>query len=458
MELHWLGVRELNEGYQSRQFSPVEVVQALLDRIEATNGRLHAFLTVEADHALAQAKLAEAAWAKGQPLGPLHGVPYGVKDLLDVKGQTTTCHSKRMLQHTAQQDAVTLQHLERAGAIRLGKLALHEFAIGGPAFDLPFPPARNPWNLAHHPGGSSSGSGSAVAAGLVPLAIGTDTGGSVRNPAGACGVSGLKPTYELVSRQGVYPLAFTLDHVGPLARSVEDNAYMLDGLVGTSMSGIGGEDGSSSTVQSPLQGLRIGFVRHFHEKDMQASDDTVAALNAAAAQFEALGARVVDVQLPSLETFNDPQKIILWSEGWSVHSKGLIEHPEDYCATSRRKLLPGAFLSAGDYIHALQKRQVLIRAVDDVLQEVDVLLVANSMEPPCLIDDEVDVARTYMRQARSPFNLTGHPALALPCGFSQTGLPLSMQLVGRWHEDARVLNVGRAFESVTTWHQQHPTL
>jgi aspartyl-tRNA(Asn)/glutamyl-tRNA(Gln) amidotransferase subunit A len=393
---------------------------------------------------------------KGQIAGALHGVPYGVKDLIDMAGQVTSCHSKVMSGRVAKHDAVVVRQLKAAGAISLGKLALHEFAIGGPAFDLPFPPARNPWNIKHHPGGSSSGSGAAVAAGLMPMAIGTDTGGSVRNPASACGLVGIKATYDLVSREGVFPLAFSLDNVGPLTRTVKDAAWFLDAMAGH-LPGHG-TDSCAAHLEQGVKGLRVGFVRHFHENDIKADPEVRAALEESARVFKELGATVVDVTLPSLSLFNDTQKVFLMSEGWAVHSRWLKERPMDYCQMSRRKLMAGAFLSAGDYVHAMQKRGELIEAVNEVLHDVDVLLVANSMDPACEIDDLAAVVRTYGRQARAAFNLTGHPALAVPNGMSSGGLPLSLQIIGRFWDEKTVLRVGAAFERATDWHTRRPPL
>lgn len=456
MDLHWLSAAQLHQGYLDRRFSPVEVVEALLVRVRHLNPALAAFLHVDEAMALQAAREAEQGFFKRRVVSGLMGVPYAVKDLIDMAGQVTSCHSKLRLNHVAAHDAVVIRHLRATGGVGLGKLALHEFAIGGPAFDLPFPPARNPWNLEHHPGGSSSGSGAAVAAGLVPLALGTDTGGSVRNPAGATGVVGLKPTYDLVSREGVFPLSFSLDHVGPLARTVRDVAWLLDAMVGH-LPGMGSSS-CARELDRGVKDLKIGFVRHFHEKDMVADPEVVAALNDSTRVFESLGATVLDVQLPPLGVMNDTQKVILMSEGWAVHGRWLKERPMDYCSMSRRKLLTGAFLQAGEYVEAMQKRRELKFAVDQVLRDVDVLLVVNSMEPACRIDDEAAVVRTYGRQARSPFNLTGHPALVLPNGLHSTGLPLSMQLVGRCWEEATLLRVGAAFEAATSWHRQHPAI
>ena len=456
MQAHWLSASQISEAYRNKTLSPVELVQALLDRIDSVDHKTHAFLQVDRDHALQQARLAENDFMRGQAGGALHGVPFAVKDIIDIAGQATTCHSKVMEGHQAKQDAVVIRNLRAAQAICLGKLALHEFAIGGPSFDLPFPAARNPWDLNHHPGGSSSGSGAAVAAGLVPLALGTDTGGSVRHPAAACGIAGLKATYDLVSRNGVYPLAFSLDHVGPMARTVKDIALLLDALTGKVPGS--SQDSAAADLERGVKGLRVGFVRHFHEQDMIADAEMAASLEQAAKMFESLGASVCDVKLPTLETFASTQKVIQMSECWAVHHRWLIERPQDYAQMSRRKLLPGAFLTAADYVLAMQQRKVLMDSVDSVLRDVDVLLVVNSMEPACRIDDEPEVVRTYPRQARAPFNLTGHPALALMTGLSSSGMPLSMQLVGRFHDEATVLRFGQAYEQVAGWHEKHPEL
>jgi aspartyl-tRNA(Asn)/glutamyl-tRNA(Gln) amidotransferase subunit A len=230
--LHYMTVTEAAHAIAAKELSPVELMQAHLARIEKLDPTLNAFIRLDGDAALAAAKVAETEASAGRLRGPLHGIPVGIKDIIDVAGLPTTCHSKILDGNMATADAVCVSKLRAAGAIVVGKLSTHEFAIGGPSFDLPWPPARNPWNPDHHPGGSSSGSGSGVAAGLFPMALGTDTGGSVRNPASCCGIVGLKATYGLVSRRGVFPLSFTLDHIGPMTRTVEDNALMLDAIAG----------------------------------------------------------------------------------------------------------------------------------------------------------------------------------------------------------------------------------
>src|SRR5580704_7662588 len=244
-ELHWLTASDAARQFAARKLSPVELLNALLARIDRLDSKLHAFIRLDAEAAMAAARAAEAEMAAGRVRGPLHGVPVGIKDIIDVAGLPTTCHSKILVDNVAKADAAVIARLRQAGAIVVGKLSTHEFAIGGPSFDLPFPPARNPWNPGHHPGGSSSGSGAGVSAGFFPLALGTDTGGSVRNPASCCGIVGLKPTYGLVSRRGVFPLSFTLDHIGPMTRTVEDNALMLEAIAGHDP----GDPGSSAAPQ-----------------------------------------------------------------------------------------------------------------------------------------------------------------------------------------------------------------
>jgi len=461
-EPHWLTASEASRAFAARQLSPVELLTALLGRIDALDPKLHAFIHLDADAAMEAARTATKEIAAGRIRGPLHGVPVGVKDIIDVAGLPTTGHSKILLGNIAKADAVVIQKLRQAGAIILGKLATHEFAIGGPSFDLPFPPARNPWNPDHHPGGSSSGSGAGVCAGLFPVALGTDTGGSVRNPASVCGIVGVKPTYGLVSRRGVFPLSYTLDHIGPLTRTVADTALMLDAIAGYDP-----DDPGSAPTQSRhfgrlldrgVRDLRIGFVRHFHETDTPAHPEVTAALEDVARVLQAEGAEVRTVTLPALTEFAGINRVILCSEAWSIHAPWLRERPGDYGQLARRRLLPGAFMTAGDYVGAQRRRLQLIAAVEDVLRDVDVLLCASSMDPASRLDDPAETSRTYPRQARTPFNVTGHPALAMMAGLASNGLPVSVQFAGRYFDDATVLRVAAAYERATPWHKKRPPI
>jgi aspartyl-tRNA(Asn)/glutamyl-tRNA(Gln) amidotransferase subunit A len=294
------------------------------------------------------------------------------------------------------------------------------------------------------------------------VALGTDTGGSVRNPASVCGIVGLKPTYGLVSRRGVFPLSFTLDHVGPLTRTVADNALMLDAMAGYDPD----DPGSAGTparhfgrmLDRGVRDLRVGFIRHFHEKDVVAHPEVTAALDDVARVLQAEGAEVRTITLPTLMEFGGINRVILCSEAWSIHAPWLRTRPGDYGQLARRRLLPGAFMTAGDYVGAQRRRLQLIAAVEDALRDVDVLLCASSMDPASRLDNPEETARTYPRQARTPFNVTGHPALAMMAGLSQGGLPVSVQFVGRYFDDATVLRVAAAYERATGWHKKRPPI
>ncbi len=461
-ELAWMGAAALAAAYAKRELSPVEVVGGLFDRIEKLDGDLNAFILPDREGAMAAARAAEAEMMAGRSRGPLHGVPFGVKDIIDVAGLPTTCHSKILVGNVAKADSVAVAKLRGAGAIPMGKLSTHEFALGGPCFDLPYKPARNPWNRDHHPGGSSSGSGAGLAAGFFPLALGTDTGGSVRNPASACGIVGLKPTYGLVSRRGVFPLSFTLDHVGPMARDAADAALLLDVIAGHDPADPGSAPApalhAATRLADGVAGLRIGYIRHFHETDTQAHAEVAAGLDGVAAALTELGAAVRPVTLPPLAEFNACNRTILAAESWSIHAPWLRTRPGDYAAMTRTRLLTGAFIGAGDYVGAQRARLAQIRAVNDIFRQVDVLLCASSLDPACRIDDPAEIARTYSRQCRMPFNVTGHPALAMMAGLSRGGLPLSVQFAGPYHADALLLRVAAAYERTAPWRSERPKL
>jgi aspartyl-tRNA(Asn)/glutamyl-tRNA(Gln) amidotransferase subunit A len=455
----WLGATEIAAAYAAKTLSPVELVQSLFTRIEKLDPQLNAFILQDKDAALAAARTAEQELATGHTRGPLHGVPVGIKDIIDVAGLPTTCHSKILLGQVAKADSQVVAKLRGAGAIVMGKLSTHEFAIGGPCFDLPFPPARNPWNPGHHPGGSSSGSGAGLAAGFFPLALGTDTGGSVRHPASACGIAGLKPTYGLVSRRGVFPLSFTLDHIGPMARTVTDAATLLDVIAGFDAQDPGSaatrQTGFASQIGLPITGLRVGFARQFVT---DAHPEVAAALETVAATLAKQGAIIRDVTLPSLAEFIAVNRVILHAEAWAIHADWLRTRPGDYAQQTRRRLMAGAFLTAGDYVQAQRRRLSLIAATDEAFKDVDVLLTPSSLDPACAIDDGPEIERTYSRQTRMPFNVTGHPALAMMSGLSKSGLPLSVQFVGPAFADAQLFQIAAAYEQEAAWRGQHPKL
>jgi aspartyl-tRNA(Asn)/glutamyl-tRNA(Gln) amidotransferase subunit A len=461
-DVAFLTVAEASELLRSKKLSPVEYAKALIERVERHDKNLNAFLRFTPELALADARRAEGEITRGEWRGPFHGVPYGLKDIIDYEGLPTTAHSKILKDNVAKADAVVAQKLRAAGGVFMGKLSTHEFAIGGPSFDLPWPPARNPWNRDHFCGGSSSGSGAATAAGFLPFALGTDTGGSVRNPAAMCGVVGIKPTYGRVSRRGVLPLAFSLDHVGPLTRTARDNALVLELIAGHDPLDPGSADVPSESftrdIDRGVEGLRIGVIRHFYARDMQADPEMTAGIDAAVMKLADLGAQVREVETAPLGEYIACNRVILASEAFAVHENWMRERPQDYGALARERLMAGAFVRAADYVNATRLRRKLTDAFHALFDDVDVIVTAGSMDPACRIDDPAAVEYTYGRQARAPFNVTGSPALSVPAGFSRNGLPLSIQLVGRPFDEALTYRVAHAYERATGWVERHPTL
>jgi aspartyl-tRNA(Asn)/glutamyl-tRNA(Gln) amidotransferase subunit A len=459
-DLAFLTVSDAAELLRAKKLSPVEYTKALIERVERHDSQLNAFLRFTPEIALDDAKRAEAEIQRGGWRGPLHGVPYGLKDIVDYAGLPTTAHSKILKDSVASADAAVTQKLRAAGGVFMGKLSTHEFAIGGPSFDLPWPPARNPWNRDHFCGGSSSGSGAAVAAGFLPAAIGTDTGGSVRNPASMCGIVGIKPTYGLVSRRGVFPLSFSLDHVGPLTRTVRDNAIMLDLIAGPDPLDPGSSAHASGASAAQLgrgvEGLRIGVIRHFYTRDMEADADMVAGIDAAVKKLRDLGARACEIETAPLSEYLAVNRTILTSEAFAIHEKWMRERPQDYGALARERLMAGAFVRAADYVNATRLRRKMTDAFHSLFADVDVVITSSSMDPACRIDDPKAVEYTYARQSRAPFNVTGSPALSVPAGFSKSGLPLAIQIVGKPFSEALVYRVADAYEQATKWVERHP--
>ena len=458
----YLSVGEAAELIRGKDLSPVEYTKALIARIEKHDRQLNAFLRFTPEIALEDARRAEAEIARGGWRGAFHGVPYGLKDIVDYAGLPTTAHSKILQDNVAATDAAVARRLREAGGVFMGKLSTHEFAIGGPSFDLPWPPARNPWNRDHFCGGSSSGSGAATAAGFLPAAIGTDTGGSVRNPASMCGVVGMKPTYGLVSRRGVLPLAFSLDHVGPLTRTVRDNALMLDLIAGHDPLDPGSANraagGYTAQLGRGVKGLRVGVIRHFYTRDMQADAEMVAAIDAAAERLRELGAEVREIGTAPLGEYVACNRVILTGEAFAIHERWLRERPQDYGALARERLMAGAFVRASDYVNATRLRRKLTDAFHALFAHIDLVVTSSSMDPACRIDDPKAVEYTYARQSRAPFNVTGSPALSMPAGFSKAGLPLAVQFVGKPFSEALMYRAAHAYEQACGWSGMHPAI
>ncbi|MBI1727588.1 MAG: Asp-tRNA(Asn)/Glu-tRNA(Gln) amidotransferase subunit GatA [Candidatus Rokubacteria bacterium] len=457
-ETFYATIRELGARYRKRDLSPVEVTHALLARIERLDPVLHAFVTLTADRALADARAAEEALGRGDGRALL-GIPVAHKDIYLTRSIRTTGGSALLADWIPENDATCVRRWREAGTVLLGKLMTHEFAFG---IQLPghrFPPARNPWNLDHIPGGSSSGSGAALAAGLVSGATGSDTGGSIRGPAAFCGVVGLKPTYGRVSRAGVLALSWTLDHAGPMARTVEDCAYLLQAMAGHDPADPASSRAPVDDYLAPLardiRGVRIGVPRAYFFEGIDPEIER--AFEVAIETLRRLGAEVRDVQIPSLHATHS-FLLILMAEAFAYHERDIRHHPELYGDVLRERILTGALVTAAEYTQAQRIRAQICREAAGVLREVDVLVTPTTLKPATPFTLAQDPEFGFPKSNMPPFNLTGLPTLALPCGFSSSGLPLSLQLAGRPFEEGAVLRVGHAYEQATTWHTRRPPL
>ncbi len=461
--LHELSMAEAGARLRAGTLTASALTEHALARIAALDPLLHAFVLVTRERALADAARADHELKSGTDKGPLHGIPYGLKDIYDTAGIRTTCHSKLMADHVPAADAAVEARLRAGGAVLLGKLATHEFAVGGPSFDLPFPPARNPWNRDHFTGGSSSGSGAAVAAGLLRLALGSDTGGSIRGPAGYCGVVGLKPTYGRVSRRGVFPLSYTLDHCGPLARTVKDAALAMQVIAGHDPLDPASADVAvpdfSAGLDRDLKGLRLALPRKFFAAAEGASPEVVAAMDAAVQALARLGAAIDEIVLPECDLFNACGRVILTAEAFAVHADNLKSRPLDYGRYTYQRLVPGATLTGPDLVQALRLRRALADLInEEVLARHDAIITANALAPATRLDSFSADVSFKMPLQTMPFNVTGNPVLAVPIGFSAGGLPLGMQIVGRAFDEPTCLRIGAAYEAAATWAQQWPKL
>jgi aspartyl-tRNA(Asn)/glutamyl-tRNA(Gln) amidotransferase subunit A len=460
-EPHDLTLAEASRLITRRALSPVEYTKALLARTEALEPQLNAFITRTPEVALDAARTAEAEIVRGNARGPLHGVPMAVKDIYDTAGILTTGHSRTCIDRVPAKDATAVARLRAAGAVLTGKLATHEFAHGGPSFDLPWPPARNPWNTAHFTGGSSSGSGAALAAGLVPISLGSDTGGSIRGPAGLCGIAGLKPTYGLVSRAGVLPNSYSYDHCGPMARTSKDCALILNAIAGHDPADPASAARPTADYTARLgegvKGLRIGVIRHFWQRDLTVNTELAAAMESAISVFRDLGAQIEDVAMRPLQSYSDVKIVTAESELFSLHLPELVKRPQDFGQDFRARALAACLFTADDYVRASRERRAMLAEMRPLYRRFDLLLTANG-SPAGRLDKHDPLAFFQRANLTSPFNCTGGPALSLLAGFTKDGLPLSLQIAGRPFDDARVLGAGHAFEQTTSHWKRRPAL
>jgi aspartyl-tRNA(Asn)/glutamyl-tRNA(Gln) amidotransferase subunit A len=463
-DLTTLTIAEAGRQMASGALTSVALTEAYLARIAKVDGKLRSFITVTAEPARAAARQADRERSNGYTRGALHGVPIGLKDIYETAGVRTTGHSNLRVNYLPSVDAETVSRLKSAGAVILGKLATHEFANGSPTPDQPFPGACNPWHLEHTPGGSSSGSGAAVAAALCAGAMGSDTGGSIRNPAGYCATAGLKPTYGLVSRRGIFPLAYSLDTAGPLAWTVEDCALMLDPLAGHDPTDPGSAKAApqdyGAAARRPIKGLRIAVPRAWHEGPKDGSEgvtaDMAKGIDEAVRVLRDLGAVVEDAVLPDIRDYHVCGRVIITAEAHAIHRADIIATPEKFGYTTRRRFQLGAFLTAEQYLAALRFRRKLQRDTKTAMRGYDLVLTANHYGAPEKIENPPIFHFLGKPSLTMPFNVTGQPALTVCCGFGADGFPLSFQLAGRAFDEASVIAAGAAYERVTTWRTKRP--
>lgn len=458
-ELAFLTIAEASRLIAGRELSPVELTEACLRRIETLDSQLDSFVTVTADRARAEAKAAEAAIMVSGPRSGLHGIPYCLKDIFDTAGIRTTAMSKLLADNVPARDSRCQEKLAAAGGVLLGKNATWEFAHGGPSWDILFPPARNPWDRSCSPAGSSSGSAAAVAAGFAPATLGSDTGGSIRGPAAACGIAGLKPTYGLVSRRGVLPNCFSQDHAGPLAWTIEDVAILLQVIAGHDAEDPGSADVAipdySAALTGSVKGLVIGVPTQWLGKEAPPSPATMAAFEAALNVFRGLGASVRPVTLPPIEQFDDAKKILAISELFTIHAEDLRKRPELFGASLRYRIIAGGLVRAEDYIQAMRLRTELARSLQAALSTVDLLMLPTA-EPAKKLEPVHPSTLFTQPSLTAAFNVGGNPALSVCSGFDARGLPFSLQIVGRLFDEPTVLRAGDAYEKATPWRDKRP--
>jgi aspartyl-tRNA(Asn)/glutamyl-tRNA(Gln) amidotransferase subunit A len=458
LDTAYLSIAELAKLYRSRDLSPVEVAAQQLVRAESLQESIHAFITLTPEIAMEQARGAETVFLRGEDGSALLGIPIGYKDIVTTKGVRTTCGSALHLDWEPETDAAVVERWQGSGTVMLGKLTTWEFASGAQPLDHVITAARNPWNPEYSPAGSSSGSGAALAAGIVAGAIGTDTGGSIRGPAAYCGITGLKPTYGRVSRRGIVTLSWSLDHAGPMGRTAEDVAYLLNPLVGH-------DPADPASAQVPVEdyvlalnkglaGMRIGLPDNI----LALADENVrTATEAAAEVFRSLGGVILPMSYPNLELPRSMRPISN-VESYAYHAADLAELPKKYAAPLEARTKTGGMYFATEYIQAQRARRIVNTAVQEMFNGLDMLLCPTMPTEPPTYEESLKDSWFRRPGITNLFNQTGQPALAFPAGFSEKGLPLSVQLVGRPFDEASLLAAAHAYQGVTNWHQMHPSI
>ena len=459
-QLAFLDLSQASQAVQTKEISPVTLAELCLARIEKLNPRYNAFITVTAESAMEEARRVEAEIARGEWKGPLHGIPLAVKDLAETAGVRTTAASRVLEHYIPSEDAEVVRRLRAAGAVLLGKLNLHEFAYGGSGIIGHFGPARNPWNAAHITGGSSSGSAAAVAAGLCYGALGTDTAGSIRLPAAYCGISGLKPSYGLVSTRGIIPLSWSLDHVGPMARTVADIALMLQAIAHYDPHDIYCQKFPPvyypSAIAESTSALRLGTVTEFW-KDVHA--EIAQAVDAAIAALGRLTASLSQVSLPV-----EVDRTLVRCEPFVYHQRHLPAHEQEYDPETLRRIRSGSDVTAAQYVESQRDLLRQRREVLHIFEGVDLLLTPTSPVLPPSLEElsqspaELRSRELIMLRNTRPWNVYGLPAISIPCGFSSSGLPIGLQIIGAPGNEGSVMALAQAYQAITEWHKRHPSL
>ena len=448
--LYYLTIQQASSRIARGDLSPVNLLEACLDRINSLDPTHHAFITLTADLAREQARQAAVEIRAGKLRGPLHGIPIAHKDLFLTRGIRTTAHSHLLKDWIPEEDAVVVDLLRQAGAISLGKTACHEFAFGTPGDDEAFPAARNPWNVDHMPGSSSSGSGTAVASGMVMAATGTDTGGSVRHPAAACGIVGLKPTYGRISMQGVIPLAPSMDHVGPLTRTVGDNALMLQALWGTQSIDF------SAHIGKPVQGLRIGVPTKFIAS-VANTTEVLQAFDEAQKVLRTLGIHLIDIDPPGLSSSFEIGNQIIAYEAHQYHASNILHSSDKLGSPLKQRLERGAALSCSDYEAALAEARALRSSYQTLFASTVDFIISPGRESPAETMAHLRSNPTGKRGVTNRiYSLTGNPAITLPMGFSSDGLPLALQIAAGHDQEPQLYQVAAAYENLSAWSKIHP--
>jgi aspartyl-tRNA(Asn)/glutamyl-tRNA(Gln) amidotransferase subunit A len=466
-ELCYMSAGQLSRLIQSREVSPVEVIDAHLSRIQSTDKVLNSFITLLPEQAQAAARRAESEINSGSYRGPLHGIPVGLKDLFNTGGIRTTSGTRLFDNFIPRQDCTVAARFHQAGAILLGKLNMHQLAYGPTGENPDYGHMHNPWDPDRFAGGSSGGSGSATAAGQCTITMGSDTGGSVRIPAALCGIVGLKPTYGLVSRHGLTPLSWCMDHPGPMVRTVEDAALTMNAIAGYDPKDIASSRAVvpdyTTALTGDVRGLRIGVPKEYFEVPLDSEVSQV--VRKAIDLLGELGASVREVSFPMYQHAQAISGTILMAEAAAYHRELLARDGDKLYPPVRLRLEAGLFITAADYLKAQQARALFNREARDLLQEVDLL--AGPMEPvtaPELVSTEVQAGghtvgtTAALTQYSRPYNITGFPAISVPCGFSDAGLPIGLQLAGRPFEELTVLRAAHAYEQATDWHQRRPPI